>query len=770
MVPQAVVFHAEAAHRGSRRTPLTGRHTHYQERRAALWTLLVNGRARSLPWRLLRLAGGTLVRMIGFLLVRSVGEALDELAALLSVYSRPRQLLAARRERRRLRTDPDGAAALLSPWWVPYRHGLDFVSDLAAALTNQAADVAERRRAAALAQAAAEAAAGPAHSAARTHQVERRTGEGDEDDDLLAPDTGLLTRFLTNPVALALTLFVVAVLAGTRQAWGTVSGGALSPAPASASDWWGLYLESWHPLALGSDVPAPAYLLPLSLLASLLGGSPAAAVSVVLVLAAPLALWGAWRLVRLVGRLLDPAGMPTWLVAAGAATYALVAGVSGAWGDGRLGLVLLAAVLPWLVHATFGFGDPEADRRWRAAWRTGLLLAVATACGPAVYPLFVVLVLGVLALAVRFARDLVADRSVSLPPLVALGVVPVLLAPWWLPLLLQGRVGGLLLDPGRLPAAVSGSLDLVLGRLDTLGAPAWLAWPVVAAALLALVPRVSRVAALVCWAVALTACLVGALVSAPTVEVIGGAVRPGAAAMVPVVAGALIVAGCVGALALLQHLRLAESAWRRRLAIVPAVIALAVPTAGAIWFAAGGHGDLSADEQSDIPAYMNQSSQLGPEHGILIVRGDVETGLRYVVRRGDGDTVGDDEILALTDEDVAFTENLRELVARPTPEAVDELAARGIEYVVLPAPADGRVAARLDASVGLVQASAEDRSTRAWRVDVPLAEDALDGPTSWLRVVLLVVQGIAIVVVLVLAAPSVRPQRRTRRNGDVADE
>ncbi len=278
VVPQAVVFHAEAAHRGSRRTPLTGRHTHYQERRAALWTLLVNGRARSLPWRLLRLAGGTLVRMIGFLLVRSVGEALDELAALLSVYSRPRQLLAARRERRRLRTDPDGAAALLAPWWVPYRHGLDFVSDLAAALTNQAADVAERRRAAALAQAAAEAAAGPAHSAARTHQVERRTGEGDEDDDLLAPDTGLLTRFLTNPVALALTLFVVAVLAGTRQAWGTVSGGALSPAPASASDWWGLYLESWHPLALGSDVPAPAYLLPLSLLASLLGGSPAAAV------------------------------------------------------------------------------------------------------------------------------------------------------------------------------------------------------------------------------------------------------------------------------------------------------------------------------------------------------------------------------------------------------------------------------------------------------------------------------------------------------------
>ena len=43
VVPQAVVFHAEAAHRGVRQTPLTGRHTHYQERRAALFTLLANG-------------------------------------------------------------------------------------------------------------------------------------------------------------------------------------------------------------------------------------------------------------------------------------------------------------------------------------------------------------------------------------------------------------------------------------------------------------------------------------------------------------------------------------------------------------------------------------------------------------------------------------------------------------------------------------------------------------------------------------------------------
>ena len=58
-VPQAVVFHAEAAHRGLRRTPLTGRHTHYQERRAALFTLLANSRSRVWPLQAVRLAFGT---------------------------------------------------------------------------------------------------------------------------------------------------------------------------------------------------------------------------------------------------------------------------------------------------------------------------------------------------------------------------------------------------------------------------------------------------------------------------------------------------------------------------------------------------------------------------------------------------------------------------------------------------------------------------------------------------------------------------------------
>ena len=66
---------------------------------------------------------------------------------------------------------------------------------------------------------------------------------------------------------------------------------------------------------------------------------------------------------------------------------------------------------------------------------------------------------------------------------------------------------------------------------------------------------------------------------------------------------------------------------------------------------------------------------------------------------------------------------MRTLVSRPTTAVVSGLAERGIEYVVLRAPADGRVAATFDATAGLAQASAEDRETRAWQVEQELDPD-----------------------------------------------
>ena len=744
VVPHTTVFHAEAAHRGLRQTPLTGRHTHYAERRAALYTLLANTESGRLPWLVVRLFLGTLVRMVGFLLLRSVGQALDDLAAVVNLYTHPGEIRAARRARAGQQTaDPAEVRALLSPWWLPYRHGLDFVGDIVSAAFNQAQDVAERRRL------AAEAAA-PAPI--------RRPAVADEDAP--AEDTGWVVRFLTNPLAVGVTLYLVLALVGARAAIGHVSGGALSPAPESAQALMHLHTEAWHALLQGTAVPAPPYVFPLALLSAVLGGSVAFTVSALLLLAVPLALWGAWRFLRVAGRLVDPAGSPTWLVALAAATYALVPVTSGAWEEGRLSTVVVTVLLPWLAHAALGFADPETDRRWRAAWRTSVLLALVTAFTPAAW-VFAVLVIGaLLGAGRRLAPDLVRDRSVWLPPLVPLASVPVLLSPWWLPALLHGAGSMLLVDGGRAPYPSFGFVDLVAGRFaGHPGSPWWLGVVVVVLAAAALVPRATRIPVVVVWIVALLGALTAAVLGAVTLHLPTGDTEPGLSFFLVLLRGAFVTAGLLGIQGLVTLLRRNHTGTGRALLAGLALLAAVVPAVGLAWFVGSGPGELADDTDDGIPAYMEQAAEQRAANGILVIRGDVAGGLTFTVLRGNGVTLGQDEILAATEPDAAFSDDVRALVSRPTPAVVDDLAAAGIEYVVLPAPADGDVAAGLDGTGGLVQASAEDRSTRAWQVGPAVDPHAVDGPSSPLRTVLLVLQGLAVVVVLVLCLPTWRRER-----------
>jgi hypothetical protein len=556
-----------------------------------------------------------------------------------------------------------------------------------------------------------------------------------------------------------LTLFVVLSLVAARAAFGTVTGGALSPVPGSVGDWWRLHVEAWHPLGTGTDVPAPAYVLPLALAGTVLGGSTGWPVSLLMLLAVPVALWGAWRLLSVVGHLVDPRGMPRWLLVWGAATYALVPITSGAWTEGRFGTVVVAALLPWVAHAALGFADPEPERRWRAAWRTALLVALAAAFVPGIWLFALLAAALVLAAGAIIAPRLLRDSSVWAPPVVALLVVPLLLAPWLVPLVTTGSAAGLLLEAGRLPVDEVDAWGLLTGRLGDAGAPWWLGAVVGLLAVLALVPRRTRVPVLVAWLVALAAAVVAAVLGAVSLSLPAVETRPSLGLFVVILQGLAVVAAAMGADAFLRRLAEHHPWWQRGLAGLLAVVAAAVPLAGLTWWLVTPTDRLDQEADSEVPAYMEQSSLTGDEHGVLVVRGTVEDGLTYQIRRGDGTTLGEDEILTLADQDPAFTDSVQALASAPTAEVVGGLADQGIEYVVLPAPADGRVAAGLDATPGLEQASAENRQTRAWRIDRPLDPGAVDGPGSVLRVLLLVVQGVSLIVVVVLAAPTVRSRR-----------
>ena len=172
VVPQAVVFHAEAAHRGVRRTPLTGRHTHYQERRAALLTLLANVSGRS--FAVARASGSSSARCSGCSAscwsARSGRPSTSSPPCSPCTAGPARCWPRAASARAAASGEPADVRHLLAPAWLPYRHGLDFVSDLASAADQPG----RRRRRAAPGRRAAGAAAAAAHEQRRGSRRHRR--------------------------------------------------------------------------------------------------------------------------------------------------------------------------------------------------------------------------------------------------------------------------------------------------------------------------------------------------------------------------------------------------------------------------------------------------------------------------------------------------------------------------------------------------------------------------------------------------------------------
>jgi len=80
---------------------------------------------------------------------------------------------------------------------------------------------------------------------------------------------------------------------------------------------------------------------------------------------------------------------------------------------------------------------------------------------------------------------------------------------------------------------------------------------------------------------------------------------------------------------------------------------------GLAWFVSQGPGDLANTADSGIPAYMTDDAIASDTNGILVIKGDVAAGLRFTIRRGPGDTVGENEIQYASTPDPAFTADVR---------------------------------------------------------------------------------------------------------------
>src|SRR5690606_30383231 len=471
VAPDAVVRHAEAASRERRTVDCVGRTAaspHKVDKAGAVYTLLVNARTAVLPWVLFRVVLGTLLRTLAYLVGKVPGQAVDEIRGLMGTLLRPERILAARRHR----GSPVADKGELRPLFPPPGATVRVTVEQAASSIVGRSDP-------------------EAASGAGRHGGAIESGPGGDDADFLEVEQFARLKRVARkpgPVLFLVLLLVSLVACRGLLGGGALAGGALLPAPADAGDLWARYTDAWHPVGAGGTGTPPPYLAIVAAFASLLLGSTGLAVTILLVCSVPLAGFTAYFASR-------PLVTSRLLRAWAAVAYAFLPAATGALAGGRIGTAVLAILLPLIARAgvaASGLTNPDGVRgSWRATWAYALLLTVTTAFTPIVWPLALVLGIGVLAL-----------RRTELPAygprfLAQLGTPLLVLAPWSLSLLPFGFFRETGLEYGPSAASALDLLGASPGGPGTAGGLVLIG--LVLAALAALLRSERRTAILTAW-------------------------------------------------------------------------------------------------------------------------------------------------------------------------------------------------------------------------------------------------------------------------------
>jgi GT2 family glycosyltransferase len=682
VITDAVVYHLEASARGRRQTSAAP-HPRRADRRNALIVLLAN---LPLPPMVAALASNAVLsaaRALFFLTTKRPQAARDEAAALAYLLARPGLIFRARRRRRRGRRRAYGA---LRSQVLP-GHSLRKLAEFAMDTLSPSS------RAEALG----------------THHA----SDDPSDDESLLTDSGYAQRILTNPgIMLVVALTAIALLSErSLLGSGPLGGGALLPSWGGASGLWSEYLAGFHAVGAGSAASTPPYVAVMAAASTILGGKPWLAMAVILLGCVPIA--GAVTYIAS-GRITTCTPVRVWL----AASYALLPVATGVVAAGRFGTAVVFMLLP-VIACTAGrmLTEPPRQAR-RAAWGTGLLIAIAAAFVPLVWVVTVIVAaLAGLAFAQR-RRAMAADLAI-----VAL-VPPVLLAPWTLDV--ARHPSALLLEAGlQQPGLASANLPARSVLLLSPGGPglppAWVTGGLLLAALAALLLHRRGFAVAASWGVALCGLLIAIAVSRFQVSPPGGGpalpVWPGVALLVAAL-GLLVAVGTVGDD---LHALFAAGGLRRGAVSALAIAASALPVlTAAYWIVTGVSGPVSSVAAPVLPEFVSVSAGGGLHLRTLVLRPGPRS-VSYTLLRGSDPPLGAEALTEPPAAARALDRVVADLTAQHGTEAGnagESLAQFAVGYVLLPAPVDPGLARLLDGVVGLRPVS-QTSSFALWRVSEP---------------------------------------------------
>ncbi|RUR01322.1 glycosyltransferase family 2 protein [Labedella endophytica] len=472
-----------------------------------------------------------------------------------------------------------------------------------------------------------------------------------------------------------------------------LDGGALLPLSRSVTELWANVGWGWRDVGTGFVGASDPFTVVVAVLGTLTFWDPSFSLVLVWLVAFPLATLGGWMAAT---RLTERSGYRI----VGAVLWTLSPTFLAALADGRPTAVLVHLTLPWLFLA-----GTSAARSWASAAATSVLLAIVVACAPVLaLPLGVIWLLAL----VSAGRGVFRVLLVPVPTLV-------LFAPLvWQQGIQPARWLALLADPGAGAATTAVGPASILSGFPVDRDSTWsglaTGWSLPADILSIVLPVLLVPLALLA--------LAGLFVRGQrrTLVLLGIALLGAGTA---VAAGSLTIATLDGepisvwqgsALSLywlgLSGAALSGLDGLRRRGLVPAVVAvlgLAVVVAPLAAAKPLGSSSVVAGSGRTLPAYVDAAASEDPGIGTLQITplADGSIAVRYLPGRGD--LLDDQSTVRRTSDptggtDTRIAELAGNLVSRSGLDAAPELAALGIDFVLL-AEEPSEVAALDDAAI-----------------------------------------------------------------------
>ncbi len=697
VVPTAVAFHAEAAANERREIDVTDAFLHRPlllDRRHAAYVLLANSTFWLLPLIALQLLGAALLRSIGYLLAKLPGYALDELAAVALVILQPQDLIRGRRARKTTRLVSSRVVAR----FVPPRG-----TQLALTIDKSRDALLRTWRATSLVKRA---------ESTKSSSIDFNDEAAENADIELVKAPSIFSGIKSRPILSSFfALFIVSLIA-FRGRYTDLVGGAMPLTPDSGLNLLRQYVDSWHIVGLGSSVNMPPWIAILGTATLITGFNAKLFISLLFVLAVPLAFIGAYLLAKKFTNL-------PYLALGAALLYSFAPLGLTSLNAGRLATVLLFVVGPWLVRALLDLEILES-LSWRKVWWLAILLTVVFAFSPLTFGAiviwqFLLVVFDVFAFNAKPGRLSKEDFDSRNIRRIAIVVAPILVtAPWSLELILHPS--RILLDPG-LPLPGGDVLSIILTNPGGVGAPPmWLVPSILFISIIALfVSQTARLGEVALFFIGLAA-IFGSRQVAGHGQYIPEPLWVGSLLVIPILAAVL-----AGVVMVDQYLpKLSESAidYRHLLLGSTSLLSIISLLASMVWWiGSAASAPLQTKERSALPAFLSVEAQTDERFKTLVINSS-QTETRFFVARERDLYLGEPDIT--TGLSPVVNKSIINLVTGAGIDSSQIMAEFGIKYVFLARPFNKDLVRTIDGVGGFTRASRTAEGI-TWKVAGALA-------------------------------------------------